>query len=213
MVQRIRTIKMDTINEPGATRTERKKEETKNKIVSVSLELFKKQGFDNTTMEQIAREVDIAKGTLYNYFPVKEAILADYIKQAFKEKNPGKLQRIKNLPDTRERLTQVLSELIEGVKTQKDIFLKFFVYRVQSVLTLEKVESEKSGIEQLAAEIITLGQQSGELRTDLPFEALLDLFDFVFVEIAKTFYQDPDNFLTAKVVRQYVDLFMNGAKY
>ncbi len=58
----------ETIRE---SRVERKKEETKQKIVSVAIALFQQKGFDDTAMEQIAEEVDIAKGTLYNYFPVK----------------------------------------------------------------------------------------------------------------------------------------------
>ena len=30
------------------------------------------------TMDQIAEEVDISKGTLYNYFPFKESIISEY---------------------------------------------------------------------------------------------------------------------------------------
>ena len=56
-----------TINEAiGETRMERKKAEMKQKIITVAMTLFKTQGVDATTMEQIAAEVDIAKGTLYN---------------------------------------------------------------------------------------------------------------------------------------------------
>lgn len=38
-------------------------------ILSVAMRLFKEQGVNATSMEQIAQEVDIAEGTLYNYFP------------------------------------------------------------------------------------------------------------------------------------------------
>ena len=77
------------MSQPGAgsSRVERKKEETKRKIIEVALNLFKQQGFEATTMEQIASVVDIAKGTLYNYFPVKEAILNEYIQRAFQARN------------------------------------------------------------------------------------------------------------------------------
>lgn len=193
-------------------RMERKKEETRLKIISVAMKLFKKNGFNATSMELIAKEVDIAKGTLYNYFPVKEAILDAYVKMTVKEKNPERLLKLQKLPDTRSRLISLLTELVEGIQSQKEIFEKFFVYRVQSVLTLRKVESEKSGIERLASEIITLGLKDGELRSDLPFEALLDLFDFILVEVAKCMYYDPEKFKARKVIELYADLFMNGAK-
>ena len=57
------------------TRVERKKEETREKIIRVAMKLFMDQGLESTTMEQIAAQVDIAKGTLYNYFEDREALI------------------------------------------------------------------------------------------------------------------------------------------
>ena len=50
---------------------ERKKEERKEKILAVALELFEQEGFETTTMEKIAVKADLAVGTLYNYYPSK----------------------------------------------------------------------------------------------------------------------------------------------
>ncbi len=203
---------MSRQEESGGSRTERKKEETKKKIIAVAMNLFKQNGFDATTMEQIAEEADIAKGTLYNYFPVKEAILSAYIQRAFKEKNPARITQLQKMPDTRSRLILILSQLIEGVQAQREIFEKFLVYRVQNIISLHKVESEKSGIELLATEIIVLGQKSAEIRNDIPVEILLDLFEFIFVEVAKQLFLEPEKFKAREVIERCVDLFMNGVK-
>jgi AcrR family transcriptional regulator len=85
-------------------RTERKKETTRRKIMDVAMDLFRQQGVESTTMEQIAAEVDIAKGTLYNYFSVKEAIIDEYIKRSFQENNDERVRQIRTMPDTRSRL-------------------------------------------------------------------------------------------------------------
>ena len=66
-------------------RTERKKKDSRRKIIGVAMDLFKKQGFDATTMEQIADEADIARATLYSYFPVKEAILHLHVQKSDQE--------------------------------------------------------------------------------------------------------------------------------
>ncbi|MEN6350637.1 MAG: TetR/AcrR family transcriptional regulator, partial [Syntrophomonas sp.] len=87
----------------GGNRVERKKEETRQKIINVAMGLFRKQGVDGTTMEQIAREVDIAKGTLYNYFPFKEAIINEFIQHSFKEKHAERITQYRSMPDTRTR--------------------------------------------------------------------------------------------------------------
>lgn len=50
---------------PAVSRVERKKEETKSRIITVAIGLFNEKGVQATTMEQIAELADIAKGTLY----------------------------------------------------------------------------------------------------------------------------------------------------
>ncbi len=67
-------------------RMDRKKKETRQKIIASGMDLFIRQGFEAVTMEQIAEQADIAKGTLYNYFPIKEAILDAFMKNRFQQR-------------------------------------------------------------------------------------------------------------------------------
>jgi AcrR family transcriptional regulator len=203
---------MSPTETPGGSRVERKKEETKQKILAVAMNLFKQQGFDATTMELIANEVDIAKGTLYNYFPVKEAIIDEYIKRSFQEQNSERTLRLRKLPDTRSRLTLFFNELIEGVKTSKEIFEKYIVYRMQLLVSVHQDDTEKSGFYLAATEIIDLGKNSGEVRKDLPLYVLVELFEFAFIEAVKQFYFDPEKFEAPVVIERYVDLCLNGIR-
>ena len=66
-------------------RRETKKEQTKKKILDVSLQLFQKNGFGRTTMRDIARKSGIALGTTYNYFPTKEHIALYFFEDALEE--------------------------------------------------------------------------------------------------------------------------------
>lgn len=56
-------------------RRERKKQETRARIVEAGNRLFAKNGFEATTMEEIAAAADVGVGTLYNYFRAKERVL------------------------------------------------------------------------------------------------------------------------------------------
>jgi AcrR family transcriptional regulator len=197
----------------AVSRVERKKEETKNRIVAVAIKLFIEQGVDATTMEQIAEEVDIAKGTLYNYFSVKEAIISEFIQQSFETENPKTILELEKLPDTRVRMLTIMKLLIEGVQQYRDIFKKFMVYRMKSMISFDVDESERSGISNLAEVIITLGQKNNEIRKDVPKELIINLFEFVFIEIVKQFYSKPDGFNKSEVIEQCVELFINGVKY
>ncbi|MBE0695306.1 MAG: TetR/AcrR family transcriptional regulator [Anaerolineaceae bacterium] len=194
-------------------RTERKKEETQNRVITVAVDLFNQHGLESVTMEQIAGAVDIAKGTLYNYFPSKEAIINAYLQQTFQEHNDERVEKLRRLPDTRSRLVAVFSFLIEGVKRQKQIFEAFMVYRMKQVISFHPVEEgEQTGLSLLVREIIELGQRNHELRADLPAHLLEDFFEFALIEVIKPFYLQPENFDQDKVIEQSVDLFLSGAK-
>ena len=50
---------------------ERKKLRTKQTIVDVSTRLFLEQGYNQTTLAQVAEESEVALSTFFNYFPTK----------------------------------------------------------------------------------------------------------------------------------------------
>ena len=56
---------------------ETKAEKTRKRILSEALRLFKRNGYDRTTMETIAGAAEIAPRTLYRYFLSKDLILLD----------------------------------------------------------------------------------------------------------------------------------------
>lgn len=101
----------------------REKSDRKEEILTVASELFMKKGYDGTSMADILREVDIAKGTLYYHFPSKEAILDAMI----------------------ERVNQQIFSKAEQIAGQKDIPLKERL--IQTVLAL-RVENENGSIKE-----------------------------------------------------------------
>ncbi|MBA3232020.1 MAG: TetR/AcrR family transcriptional regulator [Acidobacteria bacterium] len=56
-------------------RRERHKLDVYRRIHQAAVALFRKQGYEATTVEQIAERADVAKGTVFNYFPSKESLL------------------------------------------------------------------------------------------------------------------------------------------
>ncbi len=57
---------------------------TRGRILEAARELFASQGFPRTTTRDLARASGIASGTLFNYFPSKEAIAMDLVDEALK---------------------------------------------------------------------------------------------------------------------------------
>jgi AcrR family transcriptional regulator len=54
---------------------ERKKARTKAAIQQEALRLFREQGYENTTIEQIAEAAEFSPSTFFRYFPTKEDVV------------------------------------------------------------------------------------------------------------------------------------------
>lgn len=64
-------------------RRERKKRELREALESTALRLFRRQGYDETTIQDITDAVDVSVRTFFRYFDSKEAVLfADWQKYA-----------------------------------------------------------------------------------------------------------------------------------
>ena len=65
----------NTIAPLGGGLRERKKLKTRESIQREAMRLIQKQGYNKTTIEQIAAAVDISPSTFFNYFPSKEDVV------------------------------------------------------------------------------------------------------------------------------------------
>lgn len=198
----------------SGNRMERKKEETRKKITLVAMDLFKKQGFDSTTMEQIANEADIAKGTLYNHFPVKEAILAEYVQRETKELMPRALRLLQELPDTRSRLITLLRKGVEWMEQylNNDIYEKYFIYRMQTVVQAIKNPGLRSGFNTVLEQFIRMGQEAGEIRQDVPVKVLSNQLEAIHVFTVIDWVTKTECSSIYESIERNVDLFLDGAK-
>ena len=59
-----------------AGRREKRKLEIRERIEDAAYRLFKRQGVDDTSIEQICTEADVARRTFYGHYPNKQALLA-----------------------------------------------------------------------------------------------------------------------------------------
>ncbi|KIF00535.1 hypothetical protein PL81_40635 [Streptomyces sp. RSD-27] len=59
-------------------RRERNKQRVRDSIYDAAIELFASQGYDQTTVDEIAHKADVARGTFFNHFQRKEDLITEW---------------------------------------------------------------------------------------------------------------------------------------
>jgi AcrR family transcriptional regulator len=86
-----------------------KSDETRARILAAAIALFRRQGFEATTMREIAAEAGVATGAAYYYFESKDAIVVAFYDQAQKEMEPLLEKALSGARDLKPRLAALLN--------------------------------------------------------------------------------------------------------
>ncbi len=151
-----------------SNRRERRSIELRERIFRAALDLFAKQGFAETTVEDITNAADVGKGTFFNYFPSKDHILL-----AFAEMQLAKLRlAVDEARRTSQPMPQFMRSLA-ALMTQEpvrnpDIIRVLLLAFLSNSQVREAMLDLQARVLAFHTEMIQLGQGRGEIRDDLP---------------------------------------------
>jgi len=193
-------------------RRERRRAGTLDHVARTAAGLFEAQGYDATTMEQIAAAADIAKGTLYNHFPTKEAVLAHWMHQTLAEDAP-RLRAALELPGSfEEKLTRLFAESAQWMQAHRPWLLPYFRHRflhIDSEVGAARAQPPRD-LAAVFAWLIALAQQGGTLRADLDAEHLAALLHQLYFAALMRWLTQPGRVLGEEFAAA-IDLFLRGA--
>jgi len=95
---------------------------TRERILDVALDLFTEQGFDGTSMREIAEQLHISKPAIYYHFASKEEILMA-LHMRLHEFGRAALARLAGQTVTLEAWGSLLDEVLDQMLAQRKIFL------------------------------------------------------------------------------------------
>ena len=147
------------------SRRERKKDETRHRIFHAAIDLFREKGFAQTTVDDITEQADVAKGTFFNYFRRKEAVLAFLSEtrlQAIEENAEAFLAEAR---PAREKLMDLYSTAASAYEEDRELS-RYVLIELMTHLFSPTEEVLVRWHEQIV-QLVTQGQENGELRRDL----------------------------------------------
>jgi AcrR family transcriptional regulator len=115
---------------PGAPRTD-----TRSRVQKVALELFAEQGYEKTSLREIAERLGVTKAALYYHFKSKEDIVHSFTDDYFAEFD-ALLDWARNQPRTEQARQELLDRYVRLVMSGSEVF-RFLEQNRASVETME----------------------------------------------------------------------------
>jgi AcrR family transcriptional regulator len=193
-------------------RRERKRQQTADHLAETAWSLFQEQGYEAVTMEAIAEAADVAKGTLYKYFPVKEALLRHRFHREMAEVMPEILEQLSALPTIEQRLGELHNQIADWTQQHRQFIAPYLNLRMSEAGAPFDLESpHRSGLEKIFAGLIQAGQESGEFRQDLDVATIAQYLEFLNLASLLRWLNSADNDLHDEF-HTMLEFFMQGLK-
>ena len=192
---------------------ERKQEITRTHIISTAMSLFRSSSFDKISMEQIASKSDVSKGTLYKYFPVKEAIVSSYWKNNVKQESDVISKLFTSYPNTKTRITAVFISAADSFKIEPEFARIQFVYQFQEIGRNPNNKQIRSGFEIFLEKILIAGQELGDVRKDILASTMAGQLLFLFTTTCLFWFSSPEIFSLEERLKETATIFIEGAQH
>ena len=163
-----------TIVEAPLGRREKRKQEIRARIEDAAYRLFKLQGVEETSIEQICVEADVARRTFYGHFANKHALLGGLgISRIYNQTEPMLRQLMADQSTTRGRLAAMIDYIASNFSTYQEIDLQLILI-APSTLAENTEQQREIGNSASASftQLITAGLELGDVRTDFSPEIL-----------------------------------------
>jgi AcrR family transcriptional regulator len=164
---------MDTVEAPLGRR-EKRKQEIRTRIEDAAYALFKARGIEETSIEQICVEADVARRTFYGHFPNKHALLGGLgISRLYNQSEPMLRELMAKQHSTRGRLQAMIDYIESNFAGYQDIDRQLILI-APSAFAEDREQQREIGNSSLASftHLIQTGLELGDVRDDFSPEIL-----------------------------------------
>ena len=192
--------------------TPRPSKRRRQEVIDVAARIFNEKGYEATSIQEIAEEVGILKGSLYYYIDTKEDLLFSVIKEAY----DAALNLIERLEQRDGDPLELIEALLHG---HAEVFAKNYVqssvfFREFRALSEERQETIREAADVYSRFLISQirrGQRSGEIRSQI--NPRLAAIGIIGMMNSMAFWYRPDGPASAgQIGREFSRLVIGGLR-
>ncbi|XOB97787.1 TetR/AcrR family transcriptional regulator [Deinococcota bacterium DY0809b] len=191
---------------------ERQKQRRRERILRTAVELFKERGFQQTTAVDIAKASHVSRGTFFNYYPYKEAVLLDYgaelLTLAWSEAKAALENGVPPV-EVLEAFWNRLAELSEQ-ELGRELLSHLAYELVNPDPERAHAAYEALPLAQFVAEILRPLARAGRLRTDLSLDRMANsIADAFLLAVLRWAGHTPDRSLAGEL-QKFLTIVLEG---
>jgi len=148
------------------SRRERRKLEVRERILAAARALFAKQGFEATTVDEIAQSADVAPATFFNHFQSKQALLGLMAGEVFETLHAMTAQHLEGPGSSVVKLRRFVASTTESIASSRGVARDVFLEFLRSDATPGEPHPYLDRLIGPFVALVAEGQAAGELRRD-----------------------------------------------
>lgn len=160
---------------------ETSKYERRERLYEAALALFRAQGYEATTVDQVTRRAGLAKGTFFNYFPTKHAVLRYLGTREIGKIGSGVLTNGNGHGSPLHRLKRLMGTLAASLEKDRELVCLIFRSGV-SVPELMAGDAGGFSLQPMTSLLIHQAQHSEEINSDLDPDMLAAALDALYLQ-------------------------------
>lgn len=188
--------------------------EKRDRILNVAIEEFANNGFENTSIQQIAKKSGISVGSVYKYFDNKETLFSMVVQEGLSSIENLLMGLADSSEDILVKAEKIIRSLLEYSR-QKPELIKLYCQLTTSDNS-EFLNTLSQRIEAVSASVYTVtiskAQETGDVRNDINPAFFAFLLDNIFMMLqfatACDYYKERFFIYTGKDVTQSDDLIV-----
>jgi len=183
------------------------------KMFAAAIVKFSKKGTSATTMQEIAEEAGIGKGTLYRYFKNKEDLISSLIKFGLNDVLEKVKKEIAKLDDPIKKIEQIITVQLNFYKNHGE-FHKFLTREVWGHKLKFKYEIKEimDKYTEIIENVIIEGIEQKKLKKMNPLNVTISLFGMIYITSAHRimFEQDFSANEIEEIKEDIMEIYFNG---
>jgi AcrR family transcriptional regulator len=181
-------------------------------ILRTAARLFQQQGYDATSMNDVAAALKLSKGGLYHHFQSKDEILFNLMNHALDITQERVVDAVQGIADPEERLRMLIRRHIEVVMSVRDREITVMLHENHPLppAMRRRINARKKDyvhyVENLISEVQRARQAKANVSARASAFALLGMINWIY-----QWYRPEGSLQEESLVQQYTEIFFAGA--